>query len=92
MKALFAEKPEIPKKFKPAPEASKLENKTIGSNGLTSEPPPSNSMLKRPLDDETEPNGANLKKRRLGDAESKNDGVLVLDDDGDSGAILIDDD
>lgn len=84
------EKPEIPKKPKSAPEASKPKTKIIESNGFGSDPP-SSTTLKRPLDEETEPSEVDSKKRRLGDAKSKSDGVLVLDDDGDSGAILIDD-
>lgn len=91
MKALFAEKPEIPKKPKSASGASEPKTKAIESNGFGPDPP-SSTKLKRPLDDETEPSGADSKKRRVGDAEPKEEGALVVDDDGDNGAILIDDD
>lgn len=99
MKALSEEKPEIPKKPKPASEASEPKTKDIGTNGAASDPS-SNATLKRPLDDAVDSEGVSSKKRKLGDAESKQDGVVDVDDDGDdgtqkkvdSGAIVIDDD
>lgn len=73
--------------------------KAIGTNGTGSDPS-SNTTLKRPLDDAIDSEGVNSKKRKLGEAESKQYGVVDVDDDGDkgtekkvdSGAIVIDDD
>lgn len=107
MKSLSEEKPNIPKKPKPASETSELKTKAIESNGVISDPP-SNTTLKRPLDDGIESEGADSKKRKLGDAGSRKDEVVDVDDDGskdaenngakgaesngDGGAIVIDDD
>lgn len=87
MKALSEEKPDIPKKpkLKPASKGSEPNTKAIGTNGVDSVLP-SSTTLKRPLDDGPEIEGANSKKRKLGDAELKKDEVVDVDDDGDKGA------
>lgn len=59
-------------------------------NGKHKPDEPSSQTLKRPLDDKDDERDP--KKVKVGGPEAKGDEVLVVDDEGDGGAILIDDD
>ncbi|CAN8104007.1 unnamed protein product [Discula destructiva] len=87
VQGVSTEKLEIPKKPKSESQASKPDANQ--SNGTHKVDQASGTKLKRALeDDETEPSA---KKPRLGGSEPKNDEVINVDGDGESGAILIDD-
>lgn len=89
VKALSDQKLEIPRK--PKQEPATAPTVMSQSNGKTQPDGDSSPTLKRSRDDEAEPREA--KKAKHGAADSGEDGVLVVDDDGaNGGAILIDDD
>ncbi|PSR99219.1 ThiF family protein [Coniella lustricola] len=88
VQTLSADKLDIPKRPK---QVSQAQEPSVGhSNGKELVEKSSNgSTLKRSLDDEVEVRDP--KKAKVGDAAKADDDVLVVDD-GDSGAIMVDDD
>lgn len=88
VKALSDQKLEIPKKPKQeSPAAPTAGSQPNGKHEVDGDNSPT---LKRPREDETEPREAKKAKHGASDATDK--GVLVVDDDDATGAILIDDD
>ncbi|KAK7723958.1 E1 ubiquitin-activating protein uba2 [Diaporthe eres] len=88
VKALSDDKPEIPKKPKKEPAETSIA--APSSNGKH-EPDESSRGNKREHEDELEEPGPK-KIRKTGDSSAKGKDAVVVDDDGGSGAILIDDD
>lgn len=88
VKALSGQKFEIPKKPKQdSPAAPTAVSKPNGKHEVDGD---SSQKLKRPRDDEAEPREA--KKAKHGVSDDTEEGVLVVEDDDATGAILIDDD
>lgn len=82
------EKPEIPKKPKKQPAEASIA--APSSNGKH-EPDESSRKNKREYEGDVEELGPK-KVRKTGDSSAKGEDAVVVDDDGGSGAILIDDD
>lgn len=85
---MAAEKPEIPKKPKQETQTDQLS--ASQQNGKHKLNEPSSQTLKRSLDENSEERAP--KKAKVGGPEAKGDEVLIVDDDGATGSILIDDD
>lgn len=88
VKAVSDQRFEIPKKPKQELEEAPIAVSQV--NGKRELDGDSNPTLKRSREDETEPREA--KKAKHGASVPADEGVLVVDDDGANGAILIDDD
>lgn len=90
VQATSTDKPEIPKKPKREPSPSQLP--APQSNGKHKPDEPSSQPLKRAREGLDTNEERDPKKIKVAGPKSKDEGVLVLDDEGDGGAILIDDD